>query len=49
VTLTDVPVTFAFLTASTLGLVFPNVSGDPSNDFAAGDPLGTVSLTAHVH
>jgi hypothetical protein len=48
VTLTDVPVTFAFLTASTLGLVFPNVSGDANNDFAAGDPLGTVSLTAKV-
>ena len=48
VTLTNVPATFDSLTASTLNLIFPNVSGSSSNDFVGGDPLGTVSLTAHV-
>jgi hypothetical protein len=33
------------LAASTLNQIFPNESGDPSNDFAAGDLLGTIDLT----
>jgi hypothetical protein len=48
VTLTDVPVTVSFLAAQTLNNVFPNVSGDSSNDFSTSDDLGTLSFTAHV-
>jgi hypothetical protein len=33
------------LAASTLNQIFPNESGDPSNDFAPGDLLGTIDLT----
>jgi hypothetical protein len=38
-------VRLADLAASTLNQVFPNASGDASNDFATGDALGTIDLT----
>jgi hypothetical protein len=46
ITINDVPVTLAFLAAQVLNTVFPNESGDPSNDFQQGDPVGTLSITA---
>ena len=38
-------VSLADLAAGTLNDVFPNGSTDPSNDFAAGDLIGTIDLT----
>jgi hypothetical protein len=46
ITVSDVPITLAFLAAQVLNTVFPNESGDPSNDFQQGDPVGTLSITA---
>jgi len=45
-TMTGVPVRFEALTALVLNSVFPNASGNPANDFAGGDLLGTLSLSA---
>jgi hypothetical protein len=42
---TGATVKLADLAASTLNQVFPNASGDASNDFATGDELGTIDLT----
>jgi hypothetical protein len=36
------------ISADTLNQMFPNVSGDPANDFASGDPFGTSNLTVSV-
>jgi hypothetical protein len=33
------------IAAPTLNLAFPNESGDPANDFAGGDLIGTIDLT----
>jgi hypothetical protein len=41
---TGATVRLSDLAANTLNQVFPNESGDPSNDFAAGDLLGTIDL-----
>jgi hypothetical protein len=49
VTVTDAPVTMAPLAAALLNMVFPNGSGLPSADFAAGDSLGHVSLNVTTH
>ncbi len=38
-------VSLAGLASGTLNEVFPNGSGDPSNDFATGDLIGTIDLT----
>jgi hypothetical protein len=46
ITISNVPLTLAFLAAQVLNTVFPNVSGDPANDFQQGDPVGTLSITA---
>jgi hypothetical protein len=43
---TNATVTLDGLSAFVLNQVFPNQSGDPANDFAAGDLIGTVSMTA---
>ena len=45
ISITDATVTVADLAAPTLNQVFPNESGDPSNDFAPGDLIGTIDLT----
>jgi hypothetical protein len=45
ISFTNAPVTFTQLSADTLNQYFPNVSGNPSNDFKAGDLLGTLSLS----
>jgi hypothetical protein len=42
---TGATVNLADLAASTLNEAFPNGSSDPSNDFAAGDLIGTIDLT----
>jgi hypothetical protein len=44
-TVSDATVRLSDLAASTLNQVFPNESGNPSNDFATGDLLGTIQLT----
>jgi hypothetical protein len=46
---TDAPVMMSSLAAQTLNTVFPNGSGIPSADFAAGDSLGHVSLNVTTH
>jgi hypothetical protein len=38
-------VRLADLAAPLLNQTFPNESGDASNDFAAGDEIGTIDLT----
>lgn len=38
-------VNLASLAAATLNAFFPTESGNPSNDFATGDPIGTINLT----
>jgi hypothetical protein len=45
ITVTNATATLADLAASTLNQVFPNQSGSASNDFAAGDLIGTIDLT----
>lgn len=45
ITIAGATVTLADLAASTLNQVFPNQSGTASNDFAAGDVIGTIDLT----
>ncbi|HSD24222.1 MAG TPA: hypothetical protein VLB79_07845 [Solirubrobacterales bacterium] len=42
---TGATVNLADLAAGTLNEVFPNGSGDPSNDFATGDLIGKIDLT----
>ncbi len=42
---TGAEVRLADLAAPLLNQTFPNESGDPSNDFAAGDLIGTIDLT----
>jgi hypothetical protein len=42
---TGATVRLADLAASTLNQIFPNQSGDASDDFAAGDELGMIDLT----
>ena len=42
---TGATVTLADLAAPILNQAFPNASGDPANDFAAGDGIGTIDLT----
>jgi hypothetical protein len=46
VTVTGAAVTLADLAAPLLNQNFPNQSGTASNDFAAGDLIGTIDLTA---
>jgi hypothetical protein len=48
-TVTNAPVLMSPLAATTLNTVFPNGSGIPSADFAAGDSLGHVSLNVTTH
>src|SRR5262249_42915085 len=45
ISITGAAVSVADLAASTLNQVFPNQSGTASNDFAAGDGIGTIDLT----
>jgi hypothetical protein len=49
VTVTDAPVTMDGLSATVFNGVFPNGSGNPANDFEAGDALGTMSLSVTTH
>ena len=49
ITITDAPVHLDPLTAFILNQVFPNESSSPSNDFAPGDLLGTMSLNVTTH
>jgi hypothetical protein len=49
VTVTDAPVSLDPLSALVLNSVFPNASGDSSNDFSGGDLLGTMSLNVTTH
>jgi hypothetical protein len=44
-TVTNATVTLASLAAPLLNQNFPNESGNASNDFAAGDVIGTIDLT----
>lgn len=48
VTISNVGVTLAPLAATVLNNLFPNQSGDPSNDFSTSDSLGTVDATAKL-
>jgi hypothetical protein len=48
-TVTNAPLTMSPLAAATLNDVFPNGSTAPSNDFAAGDLIGHVSLSVTTH
>jgi hypothetical protein len=48
VTVTGATVTLADLAAPLLNQNFPNQSGTASNDFAAGDLIGTIDLTAKL-
>jgi hypothetical protein len=48
-TITDAPVHLDPLSAFVLNQVFPNESGNASNDFAGGDLLGTMSLDVTTH
>jgi hypothetical protein len=45
VSFTNATVVFSQLAADTFNQYFPNVSGNPSNDFHAGDLLGMLSLS----
>jgi hypothetical protein len=45
ITVMDAPVTLDPLAAIILNTVFPNRSGNANNDFTAGEPLGTISLS----
>jgi hypothetical protein len=47
-TVTGATVKLTDLTAATLNQIFPNQSGNASNDFAGGDSLGTLSMTAKL-
>jgi hypothetical protein len=49
VTVTGAPVRMSAFAATTLNQIFPNASGIPSSDFAAGDSLGQVSLNVTTH
>ncbi len=49
ITVNQAPVTLDYLAAFVLNQVFPNASGDPSNDFREGDLLGTMSLSITTH
>ena len=49
ITITDAPVHLDGLTAFILNQVLPNESSSPSNDFAPGDLLGTMSLNVSTH
>jgi hypothetical protein len=49
ITVTGAPVTLDGLSAFIFNQVFPNRSGDPNNDFAEGDLLGTLSLSVTTH
>ena len=49
VTVTNAPVRLDPLTGFVLNQVFPNESGDPTNDFKGGDLLGTMSLSVKTH
>jgi hypothetical protein len=40
-------VSLSYPAALTLNTLFPNV-GSPSNDFAPGDEIGTIDLTAKL-
>jgi hypothetical protein len=44
-TITNATVALHALAAPLLNQAFPNESGNPSNDFAAGDLIGTINLT----
>jgi hypothetical protein len=48
VTATDATVTLADLAAPLLNQNFPNQSGNASDDFATGDAIGTIALTAEL-
>ena len=45
-TATGATVTLNAIAAMTLNNIFPNRSGDPSQDFSSADTLGTIDLTA---
>jgi hypothetical protein len=47
-TVTGANVTLVGLAADTLNRVFPNESGNASNDFASGDAIGSVDMTAKL-
>jgi hypothetical protein len=49
VTVTDAPVMLDSLSAFILNQVFPNNTGNPDNDFMAGELLGTMSLSVTTH
>jgi hypothetical protein len=49
VTVTGAPVTMDSLSATIFNQVFPNATGDPANDFEAGDSLGEMSLSVTTH
>jgi hypothetical protein len=49
ITVNQAPVTLDYLSAFVLNQVFPNASGDPSNDFQESDLLGTMSLSITTH
>jgi hypothetical protein len=46
VTISGATVTLAGLAAPILNQTFPNATSDPANDFAGGDLIGTIDLTA---
>jgi hypothetical protein len=48
VTVTNATVTLAEVAAFTLNQIFPNESGNAANDFAAGDLIGHVDMTAKL-
>jgi hypothetical protein len=48
VTITDATVSLADLAAPLLNQNFPNQSGTASEDFATGDAIGTITLTAEL-
>jgi hypothetical protein len=47
-TVTGATVSLADVAAFTLNQIFPNESGTASNDFATGDAIGTVDMTAKL-
>ncbi len=49
VTISNVGVNLTSLAANVLNSLFPNESGNPSNDFGTSDSLGTLNVTAKLH
>jgi len=47
-TVSGATVTLSAVAALTLNMIFPTESGNPSDDFAAGDLIGTLDMTAKL-